>query len=71
MDASILEALERAHRLERMGLLVRSDELADEAKRLEMFYANGGNRAMRRAAARAAKKTGADRTLKVGGAKVR
>ncbi len=42
-------ALERAARLEHMGVHVRSEELAALAKRRNEFFLNGGNRAMRRA----------------------
>lgn len=46
---NVLQALERANRLEKMGVTVRSPELAGEAQRIREFYARGGNRAMRRA----------------------
>jgi hypothetical protein len=53
-----LEALERCARLERMGLIVKSAKLAETAEKLHTFRAAGGNRAMRRAAARATRKRG-------------
>lgn len=52
MDKKTLEALERAQRLTAMGFEVRSPELAAEAKATREFAGRGGNRAMRRAAAR-------------------
>ncbi len=47
------EALDRAARLAAMGLEVRSVELADEAKRIADWNLKGGNRKMRRQAAKA------------------
>lgn len=52
MNGDTLDALARAHRLETLGITVRSEELAADAKRLREFAAAGGNRAMRRAAAK-------------------
>jgi hypothetical protein len=52
-----VNALETARRLEALGVVVRSAELADEAKRQQEFQQNG-NRAMRRAAARAKRRRG-------------
>ena len=51
-----LDALATAQRLEELGLVIRSAELQEEAKQLVAFRGRGGNRAMRRAAARAARK---------------
>lgn len=53
-----LEALQRTQRLEELGLVIRSRELADTAKRFAEFHERGGNRAMRRGAARAARRRG-------------
>ncbi len=47
------EALDRAARLAAMGLEVRSVELTAEAKALWEWHAKGGNRQMRRQAAKA------------------
>lgn len=47
------EALQRAARLQEMGIAIRSSELSERAKTVNEFVTNGGNRAMRRAAARA------------------
>jgi hypothetical protein len=44
--------LEVAARLEAHGIVVRSPELAARAELHRSFVVNGGNRAMRRAAAR-------------------
>lgn len=66
-----VDALHCAQRLHELGIIVRSPELSDQAKRLNEFNGAGGNRAMRRAAARAAKKSGVVRTPRVGGARVR
>ena len=52
------DALDTAARLEALGVEVRSAELHAEAKRLQDWHASGGNRAMRRAAARAGKLKG-------------
>lgn len=46
-------ALVRAARLEQLGVTVRSPELERQAAELKQFYERGGNRAMRRQAARA------------------
>lgn len=54
MNVATLEALKAAERLERMGIVVRSAELASEAERFRHFGANG-NRAMRRARRRSLK----------------
>lgn len=51
-----LEALERTQRLQELGLAIRSEELAQAARRLREFNARGGNRRMRRAAAKAARR---------------
>jgi len=51
-----LEALQRTGRLEELGFVIRSRELADAAKTLIEFKNRGGNRAMRRAAAKAARR---------------
>lgn len=48
-----LEALQRTGRLEELGFVVRSRELAQTAKAIVEFKNRGGNRAMRRAAAKA------------------
>lgn len=60
-----VENLERASRLEEMGISIRSAELVEQAKtireraeRARAFVSRGGNRAMRRAAARARRKRG-------------
>lgn len=53
-----LEALKIAARLEQIGITVRSPELKAESEALDAFYARGGNRAMRRAAKRAARRPG-------------
>jgi hypothetical protein len=69
-----LEALKTVGRLETLGIVVRSRELRDQAKQLDEFNQRGGNRAIRRAnerARRALKRSGAARTLKAGGVKVR
>lgn len=55
MTQSVVDALERAGRLEALGVMVRSGELAADAKAFAVFYARGGNRRMRRAAARASR----------------
>lgn len=52
------DPLATAARLESMGVVVRSVELSEEAKRRREFYERGGNRAMRRSAARAARRRG-------------
>jgi hypothetical protein len=51
-----LEALQRTHRLEELGVVIRSRELEQAAKAFVEFHARGGNRAMRRAAAKAARR---------------
>lgn len=51
-----LEALERAQRLQAFGIAIRSEELRNEASKYATFAARGGNRRMRRAAARAKKR---------------
>jgi hypothetical protein len=51
-----LESLQRASRLAEMGLLVRSAELTQQADELRAFVERGGNRKMRRAAAKAARR---------------
>lgn len=56
MNEASLDDLQRAARLEAMGVHVRSAELTDLARRTNDFHANGGNRAMRRAAARTTRK---------------
>lgn len=53
---NVIEALQRTRRLEELGLVVRSAELAGQAAELRAFHERGGNRAMRRAAKRARKK---------------
>lgn len=53
----LAEALQSAARLEAMGIVVRSAELSEEARRQQHFAANG-NRQLRRAAARAKRKRG-------------
>lgn len=53
---NVVEALQRTQRLEELGLVVRSATLAKEARELLEFNARGGNRAMRRAAARASRR---------------
>lgn len=55
---NVFEALDRAARLQSLGLQVRSPELAGEAQRMREFYATGGNRQMRRAAARGNRRKG-------------
>jgi hypothetical protein len=47
-----IEALRTVARLEQLGVAVRSPELENEARRINEFYERGGNRAMRRAAAK-------------------
>lgn len=51
-----LEAIATADRLAQFGFEVRSPELAEQAAHIQAFYARGGNRAMRRAAAKAARR---------------
>jgi len=51
-----LEALQRTQRLEELGLVIRSRELEQAAKTIVDFPVRGGNRAMRRAAAKAARR---------------
>jgi hypothetical protein len=51
-----LEALQRTHRLEELGFVVRSRELEQAAKAMVEFHERGGNRAMRRAKAKAARR---------------
>jgi hypothetical protein len=51
-----LEAINRASRLEQMGIVVRSPQLLEKAQSIAAFNAAGGNRAMRRAAKRAARR---------------
>lgn len=58
MNIAELEALERAGRLAELGVVIRSAELTEHAKSLKTFNAAGGNRAMRRAAKRAARRRG-------------
>lgn len=53
-----LEAINTALRLEQMGLVVRSPELVEKAKAIVAFNQAGGNRAMRRQRARAARRRG-------------
>jgi hypothetical protein len=48
----VKKALDTAARLEGMGIVVRSAELREQAASARSFYERGGNRAMRRAAAR-------------------
>lgn len=50
---NVLEALQRTRRLEELGLVVRSASLANEAREIVEFQKRGGNRAMRRQAAKA------------------
>lgn len=50
------EALATAARLEAMGVEVRSAELVEAVEERRAFVLRGGNRATRRAAARAAKR---------------
>lgn len=52
------QALETAARLAALGIDVRSAELNRTAARHRDFHANGGNRAMRRAARRAQRRKG-------------
>jgi hypothetical protein len=53
-----IAALEQASRLEAIGVVVRSAELHAAAQQLQTFAAGGGNRAMRRAAARELRQKG-------------
>ena len=53
-----VEALQRAQRLTELGLIIRSAELRETASIHRTFLANGGNRAMRRAAKRAQRRRG-------------
>jgi hypothetical protein len=53
-----VEAIERAARLQQMGVEVRSPELEGEAARMRAFADRGGNREMRRSAQRAARRKG-------------
>jgi len=53
-----LEAIERAARLEQMGIAIKSPELQAVAKNLTEFRQSGGNRAMRRAAKRSMRRRG-------------
>lgn len=54
--APTLHDLERAQRLQELGVVVRSPELSEFASQTSDFYERGGNRAMRRAAERAARR---------------
>lgn len=58
MTHPAFEALRRAARLAELGVVIRSAELTEQAKNIQDFNARGGNRAMRRAANRAARKRG-------------
>lgn len=51
-----LEKLDTAARLQDMGVVVRSPELRQLAADLNAFHANQGNRTMRRAAAKRARR---------------
>lgn len=51
-----IEILERTRRLEELGLAIRSEEIKAIAREIGEFHARGGNRAMRRAAARASQR---------------
>jgi hypothetical protein len=51
-----LEQLQTVARLEQLGVVVRSPELRKQADDFRHFYESGGNRAMRRAAAKRAKR---------------
>jgi hypothetical protein len=51
-----VEAINRASRLEQMGIVIRSPELLEKAQSIAAFVEAGGNRAMRRAAKRAARR---------------
>lgn len=51
-----LDAIRTAARLQELGLVVKSPTLAGVARDLNEFHARGGNRQMRRAAARAARR---------------
>ena len=53
---NVIEALQRTQRLEELGLVVRSASLAQEAREVAAFVERGGNRRMRRAAAKARRK---------------
>ena len=55
-NVNVLEALQRPQRLEELGLVIRSRELQETARRFVEFNKRGGNRAMRRAAAKAARR---------------
>lgn len=64
-DGLDVESIARAARLQAMGITVRSVDLAEQIKdagsrieRARTFVERGGNRAMRRAAARRAKRRG-------------
>jgi hypothetical protein len=50
---NFVEALQATRRLEELGVLVPSRELASQLQELRTFNARGGNRSMRRAAAKA------------------
>ncbi len=52
MDRADVQALEQAARLQSIGVVVRSAEIAETAAQLRAFGEAGGNRAMRRAAKR-------------------
>jgi ribosomal protein S8E len=56
VNGDVIDALRRTRRLEELGLLVQSRELASRAKEISAFWARGGNRRMRRAAAKAARR---------------
>lgn len=53
-----VDALKTAQRLTDLGIEIRSAELRETAAAHRTFVENGGNRAMRRAAKRAARKKG-------------
>lgn len=53
-----LEAIDRAARLQELGIEIRSAELREKASDFRGFYERGGNRHMRRAAERAKRKRG-------------
>lgn len=58
VDRQTVVAIERARRMQELGFVVKSQELEDAAASLQAFAATGGNREMRRRAARARRKPG-------------
>jgi hypothetical protein len=52
-----IDALVAASRLQELGIEVRSPSLKAKAEEMRDFRVRGGNRAMRRAAARSKRKT--------------